>query len=348
MGTGVFGQSSHAFIYTNGRSTDLGTLGGTYSEGWGINSSGQAVGHADISRTLPDHHAVLYNHGVNVDLGTFGGSRSMANSINDIGQIVGEAGLIGDSTTHAFLYSNNQLNDLGTLGGLISSAAFINESGQVVGSAEIVNRQSHAFFYIAGVMTDLGTFSGATSSAVGINDYGQVVGSAAINDTLGHAFIFSDGRMTDLNDLIESNSGWVLNWGININNKGQIAGNGMMNGVSRAFLLTMDTTAPAGVYETKKSNLIKSFKLEQNYPNPFNPTTTIQYSLIQSSSVKLIVYNLLGQKVKTIINSFHIAGEYSVVWDGKDESNMPVSSGVYFYKLETNENTLVKKMILDK
>jgi uncharacterized protein (TIGR02145 family) len=105
--------------------------------------------------------------------------------------------------------------------------------------------------------------------------------------------------------------------------------------------------ASTGVDDSKNGKQVPGeIKLNQNYPNPFNPTTTIQYSLIQSSHVKLITFNLLGQRIKTITDSFQNAGEYSIVWDGKDETNMPVSSGIYFYRLETNNMNLQKKMIL--
>jgi hypothetical protein len=89
-----------------------------------------------------------------------------------------------------------------------------------------------------------------------------------------------------------------------------------------------------------------NFKLWQNYPNPFNPLTEISYRLPAFSNVKLIIYNMLGQKIKTLVDSFKTAGEHFVVWDAADERNNPVSSGVYFYRLEVNENALQKMMLL--
>ncbi|MCK4654018.1 MAG: T9SS type A sorting domain-containing protein [Candidatus Cloacimonetes bacterium] len=88
----------------------------------------------------------------------------------------------------------------------------------------------------------------------------------------------------------------------------------------------------------------------RNYPNPFNPTTTISFSVTQTSSfVTLEIYNIKGQKVKTLVNEVLPAGEHSVGWDGKDENNKPVSSGVYFYKLKVNDKTIdTKKCLLLK
>lgn len=84
------------------------------------------------------------------------------------------------------------------------------------------------------------------------------------------------------------------------------------------------------------------------YPNTFNPTTTISYTLPKEMQVKLVVYNLKGQKVKTLQNSKQCTGMHSVVWNGSDDRNRPVSSGMYLYKLITPDIVLTNKMILMK
>lgn len=88
--------------------------------------------------------------------------------------------------------------------------------------------------------------------------------------------------------------------------------------------------------------------LEQNYPNPFNPETSITYSLKSSSLVTLDIYNLKGQRVKTLVNNYQDAGQHSVVWNGQDDQGNNVSSGVYFYKLKSGNYTSTRKMILMK
>jgi GH35 family endo-1,4-beta-xylanase len=88
------------------------------------------------------------------------------------------------------------------------------------------------------------------------------------------------------------------------------------------------------------------FALSQNYPNPFNPMTVISYQLPGGNSVKLSIYNLLGQRLRTLVDSYQSAGEHSLVWDATDAKNMPVSSGVYFYRLEAGGWMLQKKMVL--
>jgi hypothetical protein len=93
----------------------------------------------------------------------------------------------------------------------------------------------------------------------------------------------------------------------------------------------------------ESNNKLYDYSLSQNYPNPFNPSTLISYSLPYASDVKIIVYNSLGQTVRVIENGFKIAGNYSVTFNA---ANLP--SGIYFYKLEAGQLSLVKKMILVK
>lgn len=89
-----------------------------------------------------------------------------------------------------------------------------------------------------------------------------------------------------------------------------------------------------------------AYTLEQNFPNPFNPSTTIRYALNKRSDVSLSIYNLLGQKVKTLVSGEQITGTYSVVWDGVTESGSGAASGVYLYQLRAGEYRASKKLLL--
>ncbi|MDP8231636.1 MAG: T9SS type A sorting domain-containing protein, partial [Candidatus Zophobacter franzmannii] len=89
-------------------------------------------------------------------------------------------------------------------------------------------------------------------------------------------------------------------------------------------------------------------KLDGNYPNPFNPTTTINFALAKAQKVSLSVYNIKGQKVKTLINESRGVGKHSVIWDGLDENDKSVSSGVYLYRLKTGGRNYTEKMSLIK
>ena len=99
---------------------------------------------------------------------------------------------------------------------------------------------------------------------------------------------------------------------------------------------------------TAPDNIVKSFQLSQNYPNPFNPSTIIQYSIPRESQVRIDVYNVIGQRITTLINSMQKSGNYEVTWDAS-----ALASGVYFYSIKASDNTgknyfAVKKMMLLK
>ncbi len=92
----------------------------------------------------------------------------------------------------------------------------------------------------------------------------------------------------------------------------------------------------------------EALSLSQNYPNPFNPTTSINYVLPESGNVELIIYNALGQEVRTLKAGYSNAGKYSVNWDGLDHSGSMISSGLYIYTLTTGDQSISKKMLMLK
>ena len=91
----------------------------------------------------------------------------------------------------------------------------------------------------------------------------------------------------------------------------------------------------------------KNFSLK-NYPNPFNPKTTIHFDLTMNSHVILTIYNVLGQKVKTLIDGEKTAGSYTFKWDGKDDKGLNVTSGIYLITLSTGTYSQTKKALLLK
>jgi len=92
----------------------------------------------------------------------------------------------------------------------------------------------------------------------------------------------------------------------------------------------------------------EKFTVFQNYPNPFNPNTVIEFALPKDCWVKVEVFNLLGQKVRTLADKAMKKGIKKIIWNGKNEKGAEVSSGIYFYRIKTDEFTGVKKMILIK
>ncbi len=182
VGTNIQAVVSHAFLYSGGTMTDLGTLGGSNSLATAINKHGQIVGWAQTAGNAA-HHAFLYSNGQMTDLGTLGGASSAACAINDTGQILGMADTTnfpyGDS--HPFIYSDGRMTDLTTLGATFGEVRGFNNNGQVVGWAKTSAGAVHAFLYSGGIMTDLNTVIDTNSGwtiyvAQAVNDLGQITG----------------------------------------------------------------------------------------------------------------------------------------------------------------------------
>lgn len=97
--------------------------------------------------------------------------------------------------------------------------------------------------------------------------------------------------------------------------------------------------------EDEAKVLPKVFALSQNYPNPFNPTTNIEFAVPEVSNVKIVVYNMLGQRIVDLANKVYQPGYYQVIWNGKDASGCDVSSGIYFYRMTAGDFTKTSKMV---
>lgn len=104
----------------------------------------------------------------------------------------------------------------------------------------------------------------------------------------------------------------------------------------------------AGIQSTTsvKESIVSKFKLNQNYPNPFNPVTTISYSIDKSTQVKLVIVDVLGKEITTLINDYKIPGKYDVTFDASNYGEL--TSGVYFYVMYSGDYVDVKKMVLIK
>ncbi len=190
-GTKCFESVYHAFLYSNGTMSDLGTLGGTFSKGYAINLSGEVVGTAD-TKTGTD--GFLWNGKSMLDLGTWTPS-----GIDNVGQIAGTCG--PNPGNHACLYSNgtlSQLPDPSTFAAVNCGGNAINANGQIVGTCDDTSSYEHAVLWQNGTATDLGTFGGPQATAAAINNLGQVVGWAQTSTDANHGFLWSNGTMTDL------------------------------------------------------------------------------------------------------------------------------------------------------
>jgi probable HAF family extracellular repeat protein len=200
---------------------------------FGVNEQGQAVGGSG--------HAFLRSGSVTTDLGTLGGARSVAYALNEQGQVVGAAE-IASGSTRAFLWKDGVMQDLGTLGGDFSVAYDINEAGQVVGTSSLASGAYHAFLWKEGVMRDLGALPAHHySAAQAINDAGQIVGSSRrFQSDLagGSGVLWTEDGIRTLSGLVQDRSPWRITDARDINNRGQIAGQGTHLGASTGVLLS--------------------------------------------------------------------------------------------------------------
>jgi probable HAF family extracellular repeat protein len=239
----------HAFVTDGGPLVDLATLdasvaAATYSTATGVNGAGVVVGY----RQSPGPHMAARTRifqlegGRIVDLGAFGGEDAVVSAINDAGQVAGffSTDPHAEYAEHrAFVTVGPNAIELGHLGGRITTATDLNASGLVVGFGQTRSGEPHAFAYEAGTIRNLGTLPGGHQSfAYGVNGRGDIVGASTSANRSLRAVMYRNGVLTDLNTLIPAGSGWVLTEARDINDAGQIVGNGVFGGRQRGFLLT--------------------------------------------------------------------------------------------------------------
>ena len=110
--------------------------------------------------------------------------------------------------------------------------------------------------------------------------------------------------------------------------------------------VTLPGSTTAVLEEQDEAVVPTAFSLAQNYPNPFNSSTVIRFALPRSGPVELALYNLVGQKVVTLVDGMRAAGSYTVHWDGRDDAGNALASGVYLYRLQAGGQVETRKLVL--
>jgi probable HAF family extracellular repeat protein len=215
---GILASNYNAGLWENGTITNLGSLGGVFSEAMGINNHGQVVGRSQNAEG--NNRAFLWENGVMTDLGTLGGSTSYAYSINDSAQVTGWSQNT-EGKTRAFLWENGVMTDLGAFNNSHSYGYSINNSGEIVGWSYTDGTAKSAFRWKDGTMTALGSLYSYGSKAYSNNDSGWIVGSTSgVNAPhFPRALLWEpDGSVSDMSISAEGR------WGMDINNYGQAIG----------------------------------------------------------------------------------------------------------------------------
>ncbi len=342
---------THAYFWGPSGNASIDTVTAGQSGASAINDSGYAVGTAKFpfnGGTETNSQPFFWKNNQMTKLPLFADTNTLASTtldINNQNQIIGLISASGG--VHAALWSGGGggPQDLGDF-----YPQRLNDAGQYVGHATftvtfdgVTTSTGHPVLGSGGGYSDLGTPDQLIGQgiALGINNRGDVVGWTST--ALGwHAFLYSHGAMQDLNSLLPFGTCWTLQSASAISDSGHIVGVGypVSDGLLHGFLLT--PTAPTGVADSKPERPL-SFKLHQNYPNPFNPSTIINYQLPIDNWVMLKVYNLLGQEVAILVDSELQTGSYSVQFNAGN-----LSSGMYFYRLQSGSFTETKKLVLLK
>jgi probable HAF family extracellular repeat protein len=247
-----YSSASHAFLYSGGGMSDLGTLpGGALSYGYGINNSGQVTGESAVNAGATIYHAFLYSGGSMRDIGTLGGTSSHAYAINNAGQVTGTSDYLGIGQ-HTFLYAiNTGMMDLGTLGGFTSRGNGINNSGQVVGNSYITgNSAVHAFLYSGGAMYDLNNIAltgqmadfSYLQIAQGINDHGLITGYGITTNGATRAFLAIPFQISTLTRLANGQVHLQCQGVPNVFNRIEVSSNLGQNSFSNLTSLSADAT----------------------------------------------------------------------------------------------------------
>jgi len=135
---------------------------------------------------------------------------------------------------------------------------------------------------------------------------------------------------------IKDGSEWILE---------SASGKVILNGNGELQVVNSDSYS---LYKGSVSRIPETFALHQGYPNPFNPETTISYDISNVGNVEIVVYDMMGREIKTLVSGYHTPSTYQVVWNGTDNRGKIVPSGVYLYRMSSSEFTQVNKVMFLK
>ena len=181
---------------------------------------------------------------------------------------------------------------------------------------------------------------------IGVFEDDVCVGAVVVQDSCEQILVYSDNANRDpvpFNFEVVTGRGAsssIIDYDVFNQRTGEFEPGIVISGMQEYSIVRL------GEEEEQEEGLQSVTKLHSNYPNPFNPATTISFSLPKEEDIELTIYNIKGQKVKTLYSGIAEEGKHSIMWEGKDSNGKEVSSGLYFYKLETGKKEISRKMLL--
>jgi probable HAF family extracellular repeat protein len=353
-GSGWNGYMGFRWIASSGMEKFGSLNGSTRYEAFSVSADGSViVGDGGLQAFRAEQSGTIEGLGV-----LPGRARSRAVDVSADGSVVvGSSYTVAWEQEQAFRWTRNEgIIGLGFLPG--SNYSFPNAVSPdglvIVGTSSSTSGYPAFRWTKAGGMVNIGYLPGRTTAhPFDVSYNGKIIVGGSFNGpTDSRAFIWdSTHGIRDLQNVLQSEyglnlTGWVLNTAFGISHDGNvIVGYGKnTSGQMEAFRVVLDTRLTD--VNKNESSIPNNFLLNQNYPNPFNPSTVISYQLAAGNNVRLKIYDTLGREIKSLVDSFQNAGEHSLIWNATDNSNNHVSSGIYFYKMESNGMSFLKKMIL--
>jgi len=181
---------------------------------------------------------------------------------------------------------------------------------------------------------------------------GKIVGAAVVQDGRALITIWGDDPHSEvLEGCREGEALQLMFWSADSSVESSLPIVSLQNGLTGSDLPAELFYHENAVWVAQAADLMqapRNFALRQNYPNPFNPTTSIRFELPQECNLQLVIYNLRGQAIRTLVEGKKKAGYYDISWDGRDQSGKQVASGVYLVRLQAGSFVQVIKMSLIK
>ena len=175
-------------------------------------------------------------------------------------------------------------------------------------------------------------------------------GIAAVSGVASYTWGSTNEMVADVQSWVdnpEGNFGWLLKGNESSNTTAKRFDTRENASAANRPILNINFIDPTNV-EDRSGQTPTGFAMAQNYPNPFNPTTQINYAIARSGRTQIEIFNILGSKVRTLVNAVQPAGTYRVRWDGKNDGGAVVANGVYVYRLRAGSFVDMKKMLFVK